>query len=434
MTATSIAPNVAPPIDELAPGLVTRAREGDLSGSMRILIGLGVLGLGASLIGVLAGEEVRGQALFSYLVAYMFTLGIALGSLFFVMLQHITRAGWSVVVRRIAENMMALLWPWIPILFLPLAIGYHDVWHHWAAAVTDPTAAGYDHLLAGKASYLNAEFFLVRAAIYFAVWALLSRFFRNSSLAQDQNGDPGLSMRMARRASIGLLLFALSVTFAAFDWIMSLDPHWYSTIFGIVYFAGGVMAFFATLALLAMWIQRRGYLRNAISQEHYHDVGKLLFAFMVFWTYVSFSQYMLIWYANIPEETVWYAHRANTHWDHGVTVPWGYVGATLAIGHFMVPFAFLMSRHMKRNRLTLAIAAVFLLVMHWFDMQYLIMPNLESADHVHHHGMSLSWLDATTMVGMVALFLGLTVRNIASTPLIPERDPRLAESLRFHNI
>ncbi len=420
--------HVAPPVEQVAPGVVTRIREGDLKGVSTILLGLGVVGVVATLVGSFLDEESKKQAAFSYLVAYMFTLSLALGSLFFVMIQHITRAGWSIVVRRIAENMAGVLFPWMAILFVPIVLWYHELWHHWIDAVTDPNQEGYDAIIAGKSGYLNVPFFFIRAALYFVVWGLLARYFRGASLKQDQSGDPALTLSMARRSSIGLLLFALSLTFAAFDWMMSLDPHWYSTIFGVCYFGGSVMAMLAMLALVTMFLQRKGYLKDVVNAEHYHDIGKLLFAFMVFWTYVNFSQYMLIWYANIPEETLWYQHRAETHVHEGVLVPWGYVGASLIIGHFLFPFAFLMSRHMKRNRVTLAVAAVFLLVMHWLDMQYLIMPTL------HHHGLHLTWLDFTAWFGVFGIAASFALRNIASSPVIPERDPRLAESLHFHNV
>src|SRR5690606_4197072 len=235
---------------------------------------------------------------------------------------------------------------------------------------------------------------------------------------------PAATLRMARVAAPVTLLFALSITFASIDWIMSLDPHWFSTIFGVCYFAGGFMAAVAVLALLAMFLARQGYLREAITTEHYHDLGKLLFAFMVFWTYVNFSQYMLIWYANLPEETAFYAHRSEGNWR--------WLGTVLIVGHFLVPFAFLMSRHTKRNRVALAIAAVFMLVMHWIDMLYLVVPNWHP-EGAHEPGYHPHFLDFTCWFGIAALIAGATINALRGAPLVPERDPRLAESLHFHN-
>ena len=215
MTATM----TAPPVEAVAPNLVTRVKDGDLSGAQKGLLALGVLLLGVTTYtGLTADDAGKKHYFFAYLVAYMFTLGICLGGLFFTMLQHIVRAGWSVGVRRIAENITGVL-PWMLVLFLPIVLGFDSLFHHWVHP--DPT----DKVIAGKSGYLNPTFFFVRVALYFAVWIGLGTWFRRMSLAQDQSGDPALSLKMSRVAAPGLLLFALSITFAAFDWIMSLDPH-----------------------------------------------------------------------------------------------------------------------------------------------------------------------------------------------------------------
>lgn len=431
MTAT--APLTAPSIEQLAPHVTTQVKPGDLATAQNAL-----LGIGAALIGISwALGASSGHFYWSYLVGYMGVLGICLCALFFTMVQHITRAGWSVVVRRLAENIAGTL-PMMVVLFLPVAIGFSELYHHWLHPKPE------DMVIAGKAGYLNSTFFFVRVFLYFAIWIGLALVFRKGSLEQDKSGDPAITLRLSRLAAPGLLLFALSVTFAAFDWIMSLDPHWFSTIFGLTYFAGGYMAFFAFTILLAKWLGSKGYLKDAITVEHYHDLGKLLFAFMVFWTYTNFSQYMLIWYANLPEETHWYAVRKEGGW--------GAIGTILLVGHFLFPFAFLMSRHIKRNSVTLCFGAIFLLVIHCLDMQYLILPSAghgNSADHsgeaakahadtfgaqfgeyLHH----VSWMDFACFLGVLAVVAGLTIRNIRQTPLLPVRDPRLAESLHFTNI
>ncbi len=407
MTATQ----TVPPLESYAPNIQTRAPEGSLSMAKKAMITLGILAIAVSFIGL--GTDKKGFY-FSYLVAYMFTLGIALGALVFVMIQHITRAGWSIVVRRIAENMAGTI-PWLAILFIPVILGREELFHHWMHPVA------IDGVLEGKSGYLNINFFYVRAAIYFAIWVLLAWFFRGKSIAQDETGDGQQSMKMARMAAPGILLFGFSITFAAVDWIMSLAPHWFSTMFGLTYFAGGMMAFLAMLALVAIWLRGKGILGTAVNQEHYHDIGKLMFAFMVFWTYVNFSQYFLIHYADLPEETVWYAARMESNW---VTI-----SQILIIGHFIAPFAFLMSRHTKRNRKTLAFGSIFLLVMHWVDMQHVIVPNNHDSHGFHPH-----WWDATLVVGFICLFLGITIHNISRHHLLPVRDPKLKESLSFQNI
>ncbi|MFO1076556.1 MAG: quinol:cytochrome C oxidoreductase [Planctomycetota bacterium] len=423
----------APSVEQLAPNLAARVKPGDLAMAPLVLIVIGLLLVGGAWF--TAGERFG----LSYLVGYMGMLGIVLCALFFTMVQHITRAGWSVTVRRIAENIAWTL-PVMALLFVPVFLGADHIYHHWMGA-----DLSVDKVLAGKSAWLNRNAFFIRVGIYFLIWLGLAWFFRSSSLKQDQTGDPAISLRLSRVAAPGLLLFALSITFAAFDWIMSIDPHWFSTIFGVAYFAGGYMAFLAFTILLAKWLGSRGYLREAITSEHYHDLGKFLFAFMVFWTYANFSQYMLIYYANLPEETHWFADRAKGGW--------GAIGMILIVGHFLFPFAFLMSRHVKRNGPALAFGAIFLLVIHCIDMQFLILPSglaghehaaaaghaEQAAEHVAF-GEQLSqylhqvhWADFGCFLGLGAIIAGVALLNIRRTNLIPVRDPRLAESLHFLN-
>ncbi len=404
-----------PPIETVAPGIATRAPEGAFAGARLVMLALGVLGVVVSAIGWMTDAK---QFYFSWLVSFMYVLSLCLGAMFFVVVQHLARAGWSVAVRRVAENFMAAV-PLLVVLFIPVVIGSHTLYHHWMdTAHLAPGEAGHDPVLWSKRGYLNTSFFYFRMAAYFVVWLGIATFFRRTSLAQDQNGDAGLTLRMARVAAPCMLLFAFSLTFAAIDWMMTLDPHWFSTIFGVYYFAGCFMSFMALLALTLMWMNKRGMLANAVTTEHYHDVGKLMFAFVVFWTYVAFSQYMLIWYANLPEETLWYQHH--------LTGSWGTLGRILVIGHFGVPFVFLMSRHMKRRRFTLALGAVLLLVMHWIDLHWIIMPTL-------HHGVHISWIDISSLIGALGLFVWFAMGKMQGAPLLPERDPRLAESLKFQN-
>ena len=414
MTTTA----TVPPVDSVAPGLRTRAEPGTLGGAISLRLGIGAVALIASLVGLFLGEESAKQFYHSYLVAYMFGLSLVLGAMFFVLIQHLSRAGWSVVVRRLAENVMGAM-PLMALLFVPLIFGHGTLYHWVHLSHLAPGDAGYDPVIAGKTGYLNSTFFFVRVALYFAVWIGIARWFRKTSIQQDQTGDPALTLKMARVAAPCMLLFALSLTFAAIDWLMSLDPHWFSTIWGVYYFAGSFMSFMAMMALLLMWLRGKGLMTDTVTTEHFHDVGKLMFAFMVFWTYIAFSQYMLIWYANLPEETLWYQHHLEGNWNS--------IGETLMVGHFLVPFAFLMSRHIKRARATLAVGAVFLLLMHLIDMHWVVMPML------HHHGLHLTWLDFTTVIAVLGLLTGVVLRNVQGASLVPERDPRLRESLDFVN-
>jgi hypothetical protein len=418
MTASS----AIPPVDSYAPGIVTRAPDGSISRTGTILFLIGAVSLAASFVGLFMAttDDVRTEFYFSYLTAFMFTLSLALGALFFVIVQHVARAGWSVVVRRVAENMSVAV-PALLLLFLPIVFGAHDyLYHHWMHAELDSTKPAYDAIIAGKSGFLNPTFFYVRAGIYFAIWIGLALWFRKKSIEQDGNGNPQLSLKMARFGAPALVLFALTITFAAIDWVMSLDPHWFSTMFGVTYFAGSEMAFLGMLALVCMFLGKKGLLKDAINTEHYHDIGKLMFAFMVFWSYVNFSQYFLIHYADLPEETMWFQHRLEHNWP--------IIGAILVIGHFIVPFGFLLSRHMKRNKTPLAIGAVFLLCMHWIDMKFLIQPTYSD------QGFYVTWFDFATLIGVLFIFLGLTFRSIANSNLLPTRDPKLKESLKFVNI
>jgi len=371
---------------------------------------LGLLGIGASAL--LAGSHQQ-AALYSYLVAFLFFLSIALGGLFFVLVLFATKAGWGVAIRRLSENTMATM-PLFALLFLPIAWGGGQIFTTWWAGPGD------DHLLQIKEPYLNANFFLLRAALYFFVWITLALWYSSRSSAQDASGDHKITRHLQMASGPGLIFYAITVTFASFDWIMSLDPHWYSTIFGVYFFSGCLVGIFAFIILSAVALQWAGYLRHVVHPGHYHDLGKLLFGFMVFWAYIGFSQYFLIWYANIPEETLWFRHRLQ----HG----WQILALVLAVGHFAIPFLFLMSRVIKQKPRLLAIGAVWMLLMHLADLYWIVMPNL------YPHGPHFSLLDVTTLAGVGGLFIGAFAWSLRRRALIPVKDPRLPESLTLDNI
>ena len=356
------------------------------------------------------------QFYFSWLVAFMFFLSLALGALFFVLTHYVTRASWSVVLRRMAENIMGTL-PLFALLFIPIVLGMHDLFH-W----TDADAVQHDVLLQGKAAYLNTPFFLIRAAVCFICWTALALWFRSQSVKQDSSENAQnvrTTLRMIQVSAPALFLFAFTLTAASIDWMMSLDPHWYSTMFGVYYFAGSLVGIFAFMALFAVAMRRAGLLGGTVTIEHLHDLGKLLFAFTVFWAYIAFSQYFLIWYANIPEETIFYAKRARGSW---LTV-----SKMLMWGHFGIPFLFLLSRHIKRRAGLLVLGSTWMLVMHFLDLYWLIMP-IHYPDGVH-----FSLLDLSTLLGIGGLFLAVIGWQLRRQALIPIRDPRLAESLSFEN-
>ncbi|HOL95263.1 MAG TPA: quinol:cytochrome C oxidoreductase [bacterium] len=375
--------------------------------------GAGLALLAGTFLMCLFLEDGRSRFFHSYLTSYAFYVSLSLGALFFVALHHISRAGWSVVVRRLAELMGAntLL---LAVLFLPILAGLEPLypWSQTGAAHADP-------LLAWKSPYLNVVFFLARSLFYFAVWTGLSYYLLSRSLEQDTSGHVELTLRLERISAPALLLLGMTVTFAAFDWLMSLDAHWYSTIFGVYYFSGGMLGFFAFLTLVVYALQRAGRLTRAITVEHYHDLGKWLLAFTLFWAYIAFSQYMLMWYANLPEETGWFLRRQSGGW--------GWVGLILIFGHFIIPFFGLLSRYPKRRKPLLAFWAGWILVMHWIDLYWLVMPEF-SPDSVPLNG-----VDFGCLAGLGGLYLANLARLARGRSLVPVKDPRLGESLTFEN-
>jgi len=256
---------------------------------------------------------------------------------------------------------------------------------------------------------------------------LMAGYFYRTSVRQDETGEVELTSRMQARSAPAIIVFGLTLTFFSFDLLMSLDPYWFSTIFGVYYFSGSAVGFFALLALVMIWLQQAGRVSHVIQVDHYHDVGKLMFAFVVFWAYIAFSQYMLIWYGNIPEETTWYVVRQQGLWLA--------VSLVLLFGHFIVPFVALMSRHPKRSPQLLKWGAWWVLAMHWCDMFYLTMPH---AEHLTGAPAGFGPLDAVqcaaSLIGIGGAATWAVLRRMEQAALIPCRDPRLGESLEFENI
>jgi hypothetical protein len=381
--------------------------------SVRLAGGIGTALLAGSVLAAFLVPGAGPHFWRAYLVAFAYFLSLSLGALFFVILQHLTRSSWSVVVRRLAEA-IAMNLGLLALLSAPLLLFGLRSLYPWADA-----SAAHDGLLRAKAAYLNIPFFAARIVLYFAFWYAAARFYFRRSVEQDATGDVALTLRMERWSGPSMVLFAIATTFAAFDLLMSLDPRWYSTIYGVYFFTGGLLGFFALLVFVSCVTQRTGRMSHMITTEHYHDLGKLLFAFTVFWAYIAFSQYMLIWYANIPEETGWYLRRQ--------TGGWGAVGLLLLFGHFLVPFLALLARAPKRRKGFLVQAALLLLAMHGFDMYYLAVPDSGAGAFPPHP------LYFTLFLGMAGLSIAAAGRRLARCSLIPEKDPRLKESIAFEN-
>jgi hypothetical protein len=385
--------------------------------------GLALLVIGAvfSLFSQSGGSD-SGNALkfvtHSYLANYMFVMTIALGSLFFILVQYVARAGWSSSIRRIAELLMSTI-PFLAILFVPILVLLYansDALYEWNVREKVHSSVILNKIDVG---YLTRNYFTLRAIVYFALWVFMAGVFFNLSRKQDESGDVELTLARQKWSGPFIMLFALSVSFAAFDWVMSIDADWFSTIFGVYIFAAGMMGFFATMILLCMSLQRFGKLQKMVTVEHFHDMGKFMFGFIMFWSYIAFSQLLLYWYGDIPEETNWYRTRLMDGWQ--------YLAYALIPLHFAIPFLGTISRHVRRHRAGLAFWAVWALVVHWLDMTFLVIPNSGPASLVPLVGHFLGG------VGMLAIFLAFFLVRASHVPLVAVRDPRLPEALTYTN-
>ena len=371
------------------------------------LLTFGAVGAAACGVGLLLNPA---QFVRSLLPAYMWLLSVTLGSLALAMVHQISGGAWGVVIRRILGAATRTL-PLLTVLFIPIALGLRAL-YPWA----DAGHVADDPILRWKQPYLNVPFFLLRAAIYFAVWNGLAFFLNKWSVEQDTTGDPTITRKMQVLSAGGLLGYGLTITFAAFDWLMSLEPHWFSTMYGVLIMGGQALSAMAFAIVVLSWLARRSPLRELISPNHFHDLGNLLLGFTMLWTYFGFSQYLIIWAANIPEETEWYIHRTG----HG----WQFIALFLVVFHFAVPFLVLLSRAVKRHASMLAKVAAGLLVMRFFDLFWLSAPAF-----AHDGAFHLHWLDVVLPISLAAIWLGLFVYQLRGRALLPLYDPELGEAL-----
>jgi hypothetical protein len=373
-----------------------------------LLIGA-VVGLAASGIGAIVARE---QFAFSWLLGFFLCFTLAFGSLFWILVHHAVDADWSVGVRRILENVAAVL-PWLALVFLPVL---------WCAPIllkwwTMPS--GVDSILDAKRAYLNIPFFMARAGFYFLALGGIALLMRRFSRRQDEDGAAKHTFGMRKLAFLGLPLFGVSVTFASFDWLMGLDYKWFSTMWGVYIFSGAAGSAMSLLVLLVTWLRGHGYLHRVITHEHYHIMGKLMLAFTVFWAYIGFSQYMLIWYANIPEETVYFIRRNVGHW-HTLSI-------ALAAGRFFLPFPLLLLQATKKSPKIICGVAGWILGMQFLDLYIVVLPML------HEKGPAPHWLDLAAPLGIVSLAGWLFLKGLSKGSIFPARDPRIKESMTLTN-
>jgi hypothetical protein len=442
-------------------------------GAWRILLAIGIAGL---LIGALGYKQDHERFAFAYLFAFIVPLSVALGALFFTLVLYVTKASWGITVRRVAElffRPMAVF----AVLVIPLVLSLPDLFpwegakhaHQTRAPIAEqhekegeartppkgkekeqsPLAesrgnpenepAGLRDLpvanpsrtekaiereerriIDHKRPYLNRPFFLVRLIAYLLVWAFLAQRYFQWSSEQDKTKDLTNTARAQQFAPIGLMLFGFTITYFAFDWLLSLEATWYSTMFGVYFFAQLAVFFMACLIGASLLLRRAGLLGNAVTVEHYHDLGKLLFGFIAFWTYIAFAQFFLIWYSNIPDELSWF----NARWrDNGGT--WQGISLMLIVTNFLVPFWFLMSRNIKRRLPLLACGAVCIIVTHIVELYWVVMPN--------YGPLAPSYVDVSLLIGMLGVYLAAVLYGLEGISLVPVGDPRLSRALEFEN-
>ncbi|MBW8877710.1 MAG: hypothetical protein JF614_22305 [Acidobacteria bacterium] len=374
---------------------------------------LALIAGGAGAVVCLAGLLLSPHYFFrAYLVGWVFWMGVTLGCLAISLLHHMTRGAWGLVIRRVLEAASRTL-PLLLVLALPLAFGMKDL-YEWAR----PEAVRADVLLQAKAPYLNVPFFFLRLVIYFLIWGGFAYAVGRLSLRQDRQPDPGLTRKMQLIAGPGLAAYCLAVTFASVDWLMSLQPRWFSTIYGVYLMGSQGLAALAFLITFALWLSRREPMSQVLQPRHFHDWGKLFFAFVMLWAYFSFSQFLIIWAGNLPEEISFYWVRMQGRW--------GLVFLAIALFHFLLPFLLLLSRDLKRNARRLVIVAVLMLVMRWVELVWQVEPAF--ADH--HRG--FYWLYLVTPLTLGGFWLAWFLRELKKRPLLPINDPYLPEAIAHH--
>lgn len=380
--------------------------------------GLFKAGLTFVLVGVvlslLAFFVDRERAIFNYLVTYMMLVSVGLGSFFIVVLEYIAGADWSTPFRRIAEFLSGLL-PVLLILVIPLILLNHDLFH-WA----HHEAVEGDKILKGKAPYLNIEFFIIRTFVFIGLWVLFYFVMTKNSRKQDSTRDQKLTTKNIKLSAVFVPVFAITITFTAIDFMMSLEPHWFSTIFGVYYFAGTVIAALSAITLIILYLRDKGYFSPWMNDDHLFSLGALLFAFVNFWAYIAFSQFMLIWYADLPEETFWYL----TRWEGG----WMFLSIILILTHFAVPYFALLTQPSKKNPKRLKFIAIWLLFAHLLDLFWLIMPNMG----VMKKGYYFSWIDLVFPIAGIGIVILVFYLSAKKYNLIPIGDPKLKRGIDFH--
>ena len=364
---------------------------------------VGVAGLALCALPAAISGGLREQFFRSYLLSFVFWIGITLGCLAILMVQHMSGGAWGLVIRRVLES-ATRTFPLFALLFVPIILGAHSL-YIWAR----PEEVAASEALKHKSAYLNITFFIARAIFYFVVWFVVSRLLNKWSLEQDKTGERALTSKMQNLCGPGLLLYGLTVTFASVDWVMSLQPEWFSTIFGILFMGGQGLSAMAFVIAVIVLLASRKPMSEVIQPSHLHDLGKLMLAFLMLWAYFAFSQFLIIWSGNLPEEIPWYVRRLQSSWK--------YVGLTLVLIHFALPFVLLLSRDLKRHSRRLVIVASLVIVMRFVDSIWMIVPEVRSG------GFAIHWMDVAMAFGIGGIWLSVFLQQLGNRPLLPMRDP-----------
>ncbi len=374
---------------------------------MTLLVLFGGLGL----IGFLINPA---RASYSYLTTFLFLVSVGVGSLFLVALEYVAGADWSTPFRRVSEFLAAII-PFLILLIIPLLFNMHNLFS-W----THKSIVNNSEILKGKAVYLNIPFFFIRSLGILVIWSIFYFLIIRNSRKQDLSKEQLLTSKNIKLSAGFMPVFALSLTAISFDWIMSLEPNWFSTIFGVYFFSGTVWCALAALTLAVVLLNERGYLHSKITKEHYYTLGVLLFTFTAFWGYIAFSQYLLTWYADIPDETVWFMHR----WV-GI---WKVVSLLIVITHFIIPFFYLLSYKSKTNIKKLKFISIWILCAHYLDIYWMVMPSMNYNSQIY----SFSWTDLVYPVAAIGLVILIFKSLSDKYNLLPIGDPKLKKGLDFH--